>query len=94
MIVHPDNYAFFVDDTMGDRQACSRVLETLDQWAMRVALLDLRLLYRQTDKQGAEKHNQWLQTLAKATIDAFQGGEGAQRPHSRCGLKERGIGAA
>ena len=83
MVVHPDNYAFFVDDTPGDRQMCGRILETLDQWSMRVALLDLRLLYRQTAKLSAEKHSQWLHTLARATIDAFQGGEGSHRPHSR-----------
>ena len=84
MIVHPDNYSFFVDDTPGDRQVCGRILETLDQWTMRVALLDLRLLYRQTAKVGEEKHTQWLNTLARATIDAFQGGEGAaHRSHSR-----------
>ncbi|XP_037089491.1 mediator of RNA polymerase II transcription subunit 12-like protein [Pollicipes pollicipes] len=90
MIVHPDNYTFFVDDTPGERQVCGRILETLDQWTMRVALLDLRLLYRQTAKQAADKHAQWLQTLARAVIEAFQlGGGEAHRPHASLGSDER-----
>lgn len=92
MIVHPENYAFYTDD-QSERQVCGRILETLDQWTMRVALLDLRLLYRQTAKQAADKHTQWLNTLAQATIEAFQQGAGdAYRPAARyagqssCGL--------
>ena len=44
---------------------CSRILQTLDQWGLRVAWLELQLLLKQP-QDGL------LDTIAKATIEVFQ----------------------
>lgn len=57
-------------------QVVNRVLESLDQWRLRVAWLDLQLLCQQlTTSSGgvaAGEMNLLLDTVARAVLDVFE----------------------
>lgn len=45
-------------------------MKNLEQWSLRISLLDLQLMYRQTASNNSEFPN-WLDTVARAAIDVF-----------------------
>lgn len=47
-----------------------RILENLEQWSLRISLLDLQLMYKQTQSISSE-FSAWLDTVARAAIDVF-----------------------
>lgn len=47
-----------------------RILEHLEQWSLRISLLDLQLMYKQTQSNSSE-FSTWLDTVARAAIDVF-----------------------
>lgn len=51
-----------------------RILENLEQWSIRIALLDLTLMFRQTSKNSPEQSS-WLDMVARAAIDVFHDNE-------------------
>ena len=55
----------------------NRVLESLDQWRLRVAWLDLQLLCQQLTTTGSggassSEMNQFLEAVARAVLDVFE----------------------
>lgn len=47
-----------------------RILENLEQWSIRISLLDLTLMFKQTSKNSPEQ-SCWLDMVARAAIDVF-----------------------
>lgn len=47
-----------------------RILENLEQWSIRISLLDLTLMFKQTAKNSPEQ-SAWLDMVARAAIDVF-----------------------
>jgi mediator of RNA polymerase II transcription subunit 12 len=52
------------------KQQIVRILENLEQWSLRISLLDLQLMYKQTQSNSSE-FSSWLDTVARAAIDIF-----------------------
>ena len=81
MISRPDSNSTVDTDSTSTqldyRQVVNRVLESLDQWRLRVAWLDLQLLCQQltTSSSGgvaAGEMNLLLDTVARAVLDVFE----------------------
>ena len=60
-------------------QVVNRILDSLDQWRLRVAYLDLQLLCRQLGSAnsgaGTVEMNAFLDAAARAVIDIFELGQ-------------------
>ena len=55
------------------RQYISKILHNLDEWTLRISWLQLQLIYAQcSQSQAAADVTNWLDNVAKATIDFFQ----------------------
>lgn len=47
-----------------------RICENVEQWSLRISLLDLKLMYKQTQSNASE-FSAWLDAVARAAIDVF-----------------------
>ncbi|RWS13512.1 thyroid hormone receptor-associated protein-like protein [Dinothrombium tinctorium] len=77
MICHPKGIPNTISDSeMDQRQQISKILQSLDEWTIRVSWLQLQLMYaqccRQTQVTSQTDVNTWLDNVARATIDFFQ----------------------
>ncbi|GAB6019774.1 hypothetical protein CHUAL_001322 [Chamberlinius hualienensis] len=68
LICHPQSAASLCDIASDSKQMITNILQKLDQWTLRVSWLELQLMY----KYCLSDQNQWLDNVAKATIDIFQ----------------------
>lgn len=59
-----------IDANMDQKSQIVRILENLEQWSLRISLLDLQLMYKQTQSISSE-FSSWLDTVARAAIDVF-----------------------
>lgn len=69
MICYPEGE--YYKNEMDQKSLIVRILENLDQWTLRISLLDLQLMAKQTTPNSPEYLN-WLDTVARAAIDVFQ----------------------
>lgn len=70
MIVYDQEINTKIDANMDQKSQIVRVLENLEQWSLRISLLDLQLMYKQTQSNSSE-FSTWLDTVARAAIDVF-----------------------
>lgn len=56
-------------------------LQNLEQWTLRMSWLDLQLMFKQFNNNSPEL-SQWLDTVAKASIDVFQLNSPSNSPRS------------
>lgn len=75
MIVYDQETNAKIDATMDQKAQIERILENLEQWSLRISLLDLQLMYKQTQSNQSEL-TAWLDTVARAAIDVFIPNEG------------------
>jgi mediator of RNA polymerase II transcription subunit 12 len=59
-----------IEANMDQKAQIVRILENLEQWSLRISLLDLQLMYKQTQSISSE-FSSWLDTVARAAIDVF-----------------------
>jgi mediator of RNA polymerase II transcription subunit 12 len=59
-----------IESNMDQKVQIVRILENLEQWSLRISLLDLQLMYKQTQSSSSE-FSSWLDTVARAAIDIF-----------------------
>lgn len=59
-----------IETNMDQKAQIVRILEHLEQWSLRISLLDLQLMYKQTQSNSSE-FSSWLDTVARAAIDVF-----------------------
>lgn len=69
MICYPDAGSSI--DSLDQKSMITRILENLEQWTLRMSILDLQLMFEQFSANSPEL-SQWLDTVAKAAIDVFQ----------------------
>lgn len=70
MIVYDQETNVKIDANMDQKAQIVRILENLEQWSLRISLLDLQLMYKQTQSNSSE-FSSWLDTVARAAIDVF-----------------------
>lgn len=68
MICYPNT---LIDTFLDQKTHIINILETLEQWSLRMSWLDLQLMYKQYPPASSDL-SQWLDTVAKAAIDVFQ----------------------
>lgn len=59
-----------IEANMDQKAHIVRILENLEQWSLRISLLDLQLMYKQTQSNSSE-FSSWLDAVARAAIDVF-----------------------
>lgn len=59
-----------IEANMDQKAQIIRILENLEQWSMRISLLDLQLMYKQT-QASPQDFSAWLDAVARAAIDVF-----------------------
>lgn len=70
MIVYDQETNTKIEANMDQKAQIVRILENLEQWSLRISLLDLQLMYKQTQSNSSE-FSVWLDTVARAAIDVF-----------------------
>ncbi|KAG5680297.1 hypothetical protein PVAND_009814 [Polypedilum vanderplanki] len=70
MIVYDQETNAKIEANMDQKSQIVRILENLEQWSLRISLLDLQLMYKQTQSNSSE-FSSWLDTVARAAIDVF-----------------------
>lgn len=70
MICYPENEYSLIAD-MDQKSIIVRILENLEQWTIRISKLDLELMYQRTLNSNPDRSN-WLDIVARASIEAFQ----------------------
>jgi len=70
MIVYDQDTNAKIEANMDQKAQIARILENLEQWSLRIALLDLQLMYKQTQSNSSE-FSAWLDTVARSAIDVF-----------------------
>jgi len=64
-----------IEANMDQKSQIARILENLEQWSLRISLLDLQLMYKQTHPNQAHPNQSefiaWLDIVARAAIDIF-----------------------
>lgn len=70
MIVYDQETNAKIEANMDQKAQIVRILENLEQWSLRISLLDLQLMYKQTQSNSSE-FSTWLDTVARAAIDVF-----------------------
>lgn len=82
MIVYDEETNAKIDANMDQKAQIIRILENLEQWSMRISLLDLQLMYKQTQPNQSE-FSAWLDAVARAAIDVFIPNEERDKNNSR-----------
>lgn len=59
-----------IEANMDQKSQIIRILENLEQWSMRISLLDLQLMYKQAQANSSD-FSAWLDAVARAAIDVF-----------------------
>ena len=73
MICHPKGSGTVIDSEQDQKLYIYRILQTLDEWTLRISWLQLQLIYAQCNSsQSSNEVNTWLENVAKATIEFFQ----------------------
>lgn len=70
MICYDQDTNVKIESNMDQKAQIVRILENLEQWSLRISLLDLQLMYKQTQSNSSE-FSSWLDTVARAAIDVF-----------------------
>lgn len=70
MICYDQDTNAKIEANMDQKAQIVRILENLEQWSLRISLLDLQLMYKQTQSISSE-FSSWLDTVARASIDVF-----------------------
>lgn len=70
MICYDHDTNGIIKTNMDQKEQIIRILQNLEQWSLRVSLLDLQLMYKQTQSSSTE-FSLWLDTVAKAAIHMF-----------------------
>lgn len=70
MICYDQDTNAKIEANMDQKAQIVRILENLEQWSLRISLLDLQLMYKQTQSISSE-FSTWLDTVARAAIDVF-----------------------
>lgn len=70
MICYDQETNVKIEANMEQKVQIVRILENLEQWSLRISLLDLQLMYKQTQSNSSE-FSSWLDTVARAAIDVF-----------------------
>ncbi|KAK2719591.1 mediator of RNA polymerase II transcription subunit 12-like protein isoform X2 [Artemia franciscana] len=68
MISRMDKTSGISEESLDNKQTVTQLFENLNQWNIRVSLLDLQLIYRQYSQSEL---SQWLDIIAKSTMDLF-----------------------
>ena len=59
-------------DVFDQKSYITQILHSLDEWTLRVSWLQLNLMYAQCSSLGSSEVSNWLENVAKSTIDFFQ----------------------
>lgn len=59
-----------IEAFMDQKSQIIRILENLEQWSMRISLLDLQLMYKQAQANSSD-FSVWLEAVARAAVDVF-----------------------
>lgn len=70
MICYDNETNIKIEANLDQKSMIVRILENLEQWSLRISLLDLQLMYKQTQANSQEFSN-WLDMVARAAIDVF-----------------------
>lgn len=70
MICYDQETNLKIEANMDQKAQIVRILENLEQWSLRISLLDLSLMHKQTQSKPQE-FSGWLDTVARAAIDVF-----------------------
>lgn len=60
------------DMEMDQKSTIAKILQRLDEWTIRVSWLQLQLMFAQCTSQSSNDVSNWLDNVAKATVDFFQ----------------------